>query len=202
LQQNNIPTVCYTKITATMTTMSTQIFVDMDATAHPIGTHLRTIEKAQDVVFYARACSDQPFAPHMNRDWFLRGRSSFYTRHPASPGSDIPIDRTPFPVGDQIIPYLTQVVAYDALAALHAAGEDVVRALHIMDSKSGVPNDADIYRRPYVNQPTIHKLLGWAQPRPNPQNLPNIPHVDLVRLAHAVEALLKGSIFYTVDGIR
>ena len=196
LGTNNIETVCYTKVATGAVELRTQVFVDMDESGHIVGAHLRRCEVEQDVVFYERACSARPFAPFMTQSWFLNLRSSFFQRHGHTnhPNELIADDGTALPVGRGIQPYLEYVLAYDALAALHTAGEDVVRALQVLDTE-GLADDPIMHKRPYNLQGTIHKLVGWA----GRDKMPAVIHIRPESMRNALGALLRGSVYNSME---
>ncbi|TAQ88621.1 hypothetical protein B7494_g3074 [Chlorociboria aeruginascens] len=162
-----IPSIVYTKVAAFATPLFTNLFTGMEDTGHPIGAHLRRVEVTQDIAFYKKAClpPEQRFRPFMDRDWFLKSRTSWYDEDRGD---------QPFPEGDEIVPYLTKIVAYDALAAVGSAGCDVLDALGVLKQ-----NSEDL------EQESPHKIIGI-------QGVDD--GVNGEKMANAIYSLLLGSL--------
>ncbi|KAL3420442.1 hypothetical protein PVAG01_08941 [Phlyctema vagabunda] len=170
MQENQIHSTVYTKIAAYATPLTSEDFVELENTGHPIGKHLRKVQLTQDVLFWEKASSpdaSKRHMPFMDTEWFLKGRSSWYDKH-------LPSDVKP--VGDEIIPYLNKVVAYDALAALGAAGDDIVAGLKVLS--------------PTPSPDTIHRVIGTKGP-------PESSDIDGSRMALVLAALMKGALLMT-----
>lgn len=170
IQESNIESAVYTKVAAFATPLFTDLFEDMAKTKHPLGLHLRHVQVEQDLAFYRFASKKDPkerFAAFMDQEWFLRNKTSWFdTEHTPD---------TPYPEGEEVIPYLTKVVVYDALAALGSAGPDALYAL-------------DVLTHGNVQPPPTHRIVGFAGP---PTSDPGI-HPE--KMATALSALLKGSL--------
>ncbi|KAF4630716.1 hypothetical protein G7Y89_g7424 [Cudoniella acicularis] len=176
MQESKIPTTVYTKVAAFATPLTSQLFGEMAETKHPLGKHLRHVQTFQNLAFYRSASSKDPkerFAPFMDQEWFLRNRSSWFNVH-HEPG-------TPYPKDEELIPYLTKVVIYDALAALGAAGSDALHDLNVL--------------RIDDQEASIHKIVGKAGP-------PSDPGINPEQMALVLSALLKGSLLSCQQGIR
>lgn len=127
IQSHDIPSTTFTKYAAFGTSIPASLFINLEETGHPIGTYLRQVHIAQDLAFYAAACDPDPakrFQPFMDQEWYLRYRTSWFSS--SNPGRP--------PQGREIVPYLTNLVLYDAIAAIGACGQDVVAALGIFTS--------------------------------------------------------------------
>ncbi|KAE8448029.1 hypothetical protein EG329_009952 [Mollisiaceae sp. DMI_Dod_QoI] len=166
LETEKIPSSVYTKIATFATPVSTEVFDDMAATGHPVGQHLQQVRVLQDTEFYKGAC--QPNPPFMNQQRFLETKSSWFDT-PHEPDA-------PLPVGDEILPYLTKVVVYDALPALASSGADVLEALNIKAPSS-----------------ELHEIVGITGP-------PDVPGIDGDMMARALGALLRGSLLAAQQG--
>ncbi|TVY87100.1 hypothetical protein LAWI1_G006499 [Lachnellula willkommii] len=121
-----IPSTSFTKLAAFATDIPEQLMIDLEESGHPVGKYLRKAQVLMDVDFYKSSCSPDPtkrFRPFMDQEWYLKNKSSYYqTPHPKG---------EPLPVGDEVIKYFNKLVAYDALAALAAGGDDVLKQLSI-----------------------------------------------------------------------
>lgn len=169
IQDHKIPSMVYTKVAAFATPLTSAFFAELANTNHPIGKHLREVQVWQDLSFYKTASKKdekERFAPFMDQEWFLENKTSWFdSPHPPN---------NPLPEGEEVIPYLTKVVVYDALAALGTSGDDAIDALKVLTSSSVQPSE-------------IHKIVGLAGP-------PSDPGVDPERMATVLSALLKGSL--------
>lgn len=126
--QTNTRTTTYTKIATFATPVSAELFEEMEATGQAVGKHLRNVHTEQDLTFYDCACDpEKRFAPHITQEWFLKNKTSWFEQMGKEPTPPSPQDRP------GIIPYLTKAVVYDALAALGAAGDDVMEALGVLE---------------------------------------------------------------------
>lgn len=127
-----IPSVSFTKVAAFATDIPEQLMIDLEETGHPVGKYLRKAQVFMDVAFYESSCSPDPtkrFRPFMDQKWYLMNKSNYYqTPHP---------EGEPLPVGDEVIKYFTKLVAYDALAALAAGGDDILKQLSISRPNHG-----------------------------------------------------------------
>lgn len=169
MQESNIPSAVYTKVAAFATSLTSELFDELSKTNHPVGEHLRKVQVEQDRAFYKTASSENPedhFAPFMDQTWFLKNKTSWFEKE-HSPD-------TPYPKGDEVIPYLTKVIVYDALAALGSSGEDAIDALNVLTDGKAEP-------------PSIHRIVGFAGP-------PSVPGIHPERMATVLSALLKGSL--------
>jgi hypothetical protein len=168
IQESNIPSAVYTKVAAFATPLTTELFNELAETKHPLGVHLRKVQVSQDLTFYSYTTKPpaERFAPFMDQPWFLKNKTSWFDReHP--PG-------TPYPEGDEVVPYLDKVVVYDALAALGSAGDDALDELKVLTSGKEEPK-------------SIHRVVGFAGP---PEDLGIHPE----QMATVLSALMKGSL--------
>ena len=169
MQENEIESSVYTKVAAFATPLTSELFAEMAETKHPLGIHLRRVQVTQDLSFYKTACRENPkerFATFMDQEWFLKNKTSWFDE-PHAPD-------TPYPIGEEVIPWLTKVIVYDALAALGASGSDALEALKVLTHNNTHP-------------PSIHQIVGFAGP-------PSDPGVDPEQMASVLSALLKGSL--------
>ena len=165
MQDCTIESVVYTKVAAFATPLTSDLFAEMAETGHPLGEHLRKVQVAQDLSFYKTASNDKPekrFAPFMDQEWFLENKTSWF---------DSNSRKAPYPKDDDVIPWLTKVIVYDALAALGASGDDALEALKVLKHNS-------------TPSPSIHRIVGS----------PNDPGIDPEQMASVLSALLKGSL--------
>ena len=169
MQDSSIPSVVYTKVAAFATPLTSDLFAELEKTQHPLGQHLRAVQVFQDLAFYKTASKPNPkdrFAPFMDQEWFLKNRTSWFDKdHPPN---------TRYPEDQEVVPYLTKVIVYDALAALGTSGPDAIEALKVLVDNS-------------VQPPSIHQIVGFAGP-------PSDPGVKPEQMALVLSALLKGSL--------
>ena len=194
IENYHIPSIVFTRAAAFASRHESELFTALKDTGHPLGAHLEVIEKQQDAAFYEGACDPaKRFAPNLDQDWFLYGKTDWYDRYPKVPADGSPqilppSGKTP----EAIIPY-TKLVFYDVLAAIGAAGDDVIRAIQILEPK-------DLF----VNQePHIHKVVGREEPNPYDPGakLLQFPDVNVSNMKTTVSALLKGSLSAYQQGI-
>jgi hypothetical protein len=144
IAERAIPSVSYTKVAAFATFIPEQLLIDLEDTGHPVGKYLHEAQVLMDVAFYNDSCSPDPkkrFRPFMDQQWYLKFKSSYYqTPHP---------EGEPLPVGDEVIKYFNKLVAYDALAALAAGGDDILDKLLIS--------------RPTGGKKPLHQVMGTAE---------------------------------------
>jgi hypothetical protein len=90
-----------------------------------------------------------------------------------------------------MVPYFTKVVAYDALAAIGAAGKDVLDAFQVIKSHTTRPDSED----------PLHDLVGVPGIRASKGQpaLPEEHNFDADSLGLLVTALMKGSILSTPE---
>ena len=191
LQENSIPSVVYTKVAAFATPLYTDLFAELEGTGHPLGKHLRMVQVEQDLAFYWSACNKDAkkrFADYMDQKWYLKNKTSWFDNlDEKSPLYLLPTDPlyhapdAPFPKGAKVVPYLTKVVVYDALAALGSCGDDALEALHILNAST-------------IQAPSIHKVVGSSGPPPD-------IGINPEEMAIALSALLKGSLLASQQGI-
>ncbi len=162
------------KIAAYNAALSTDVFGALAGTGHAVGAHLQRVQRAQDVQFYRSACDPQSrFMPHMDQAWFLRNRFSWYEQPHAT--------EEPLPKGEAIVPYLTKVIVYDALAALGAAGQDAIAALKVFTGEPRQTMSGSVS--------TIHTLYGSDEQT----------GIHAFALTLSLQALLKGSFWATQE---
>lgn len=186
MQKYKIPSTAWTKVAANATPIYSSLFEFLHNTGHPLGLYLRTVQTSQELNFYARCCSDHPFAPHMTQDWAVKTKSTWFaTGHE-------PDEK--YPEGEEMLPYFTKVIAYDALAVVGASGEDVLEKFGIV--KPLVKRcDADH---------KLHKLVGVPQTKGTDEEpgLPEEENLDGKMMGVAISALMKGSILAYQQGLR
>ncbi|PSS22567.1 hypothetical protein M430DRAFT_18117 [Amorphotheca resinae ATCC 22711] len=182
IQDENIPSMVYTKVAAFATKIYSEFFVELAATGHPLGIHLRKTQLAQDIKFYSDTIDEKTrFRPFMTPKWFLTNKSTWFTEgHSEDP------DIEPYPTPEQVVPYLTVVVAYDALAALGAAGEDALADLGAL--KPACSSD-------------VHRIVGVG-PSANTPGKVEDPGVFGEQMATAIKALVKGSLLASMQGLN
>ncbi|RDL36116.1 uncharacterized protein BP5553_06728 [Venustampulla echinocandica] len=172
LSKNKIPSVAYTKIATFATEIPDQLCKDLEATGHPVGIYLRKAQVEMDLAFYATSCNPDPskrFRPSMDQQWYLKNKSSYF---------DTPRTKDePLPVGDEVVKYFNKLVAYDALAALAAGGDDILHHLKISKpSKNG--------------EKPLHQVIGT--PKTATEELD--PGINGKAMAQAIRALVRGSL--------
>jgi len=185
MQDNNIPSTAWTKVAAQAVPIYNTLFEYLDQTGHALGPYLRTVQVKQDLNFYERACSDHPYAPYMTQDWYVGTKSTWFA---AGHEPD-----EPYPMGEDMIPFFTKVVAYDALAAVGSSGEDVLEKFGIVKP---------IVKRKDVDDKT-HRLVGIPAVKESEDQpgLPQEENFDADKMGLVITALLKGSILAKQQGL-
>jgi hypothetical protein len=185
----NIPSDVYTKVAAYATNIPARIFNDLGNTKHSIGKDLQNRYQRQGVQFYKTACGPKP-VNGITQEKFLHNLSSFYEKHSpgkqtSEKGTPLPEDGTPLPDPDtdEIIPYLTKGLMYNALAALGTGGGNLVDALGVLDTES------------MADQTSIHKVIGT----PKQDDLPANPNIHPERMAFVISTILKGGLYDSVQ---
>ncbi|RDW77560.1 hypothetical protein BP6252_05613 [Coleophoma cylindrospora] len=173
MQDNDIHSTVFTKIAAYETPLTSDFFHELEETGHPIGRYLRGVQLMQDRKFWEAASSpdeSKRFAKYMDTEWFLKEKSSWYDSHG-------PEDTKP--VGDEIIPYLTKVIIYDAIAAVGTIGDDALKKLQVL--------------RDVPNEDPKHRIYGIEASDKEPRN--SGVHGDKMILV--IKALIKGALLRT-----
>ncbi|KAH6667477.1 hypothetical protein B0J14DRAFT_676555 [Halenospora varia] len=185
----NIPSDVYTKVAAYATNIPASIFNDLGDTKHAIGKDLQNRYQRQGIQFYKTACGPKP-VNGITQEKFLHNLSSFYEKHPpgkqtSEKGTPLPEDGTPLPDPntDEIIPYLTKGLMYDALPALASGGDNLFDILGVLDTES------------MANQTSIHKVIGT----PKQDDLPANPNIHSERMAFVISTILKGGLYDSVQ---
>lgn len=187
MQEHRIPSTVWTKVATEAVPIYNTLFEFLEQTKHPLGPYIRQVQVNQDLNFYARACTGPLFAPHMTQDWYVKTKSTWFA---AGHEPD-----EPYPLGQDMVPFFTKVVAYDALAAVGAAGEDVLDIFNIIKPFT---------TRPDAAHPT-HRLIGVPKIAPNeqfPSGLAQDQNLDGEMLGRVITALMKGSILSVQQGLK
>ncbi|KAK8202040.1 hypothetical protein M8818_005565 [Zalaria obscura] len=175
IYKERIPSLVFTKYAAYVSFLSTQLFADLAHTKHPVGEYLRMVQVKQDVEFYKNACSpnkEDRMQPDMDQQRYLRDRTNYFDVH-HGPGEKLPD-------GDEVIQFC-KVIMYDALAALGACGEDVLKDLEVLD------HPATVFDEPQ------HQIVGHSREQVD---------VNGRRMALVIQSLLKGSLLAYQQGLR
>ena len=188
MDNHQIPSVVYTSTAAANARLAPTVFDEMRDTMHPIGQHLRTIQRIQDLHYYKTACNKDPtkrFLPRCDQGWFLRTKTNWEQAYPDKETRPKP------PVGEEVLNYV-QLVCYDAVAALGTAGNDVLDALDLLKPKELFENLG----------PDIHMVVGVpAAKEGDVVKKPERPGVNSENMQLALTALLKGSLMAVQEGI-
>ncbi|KAL2065589.1 hypothetical protein VTL71DRAFT_3259 [Oculimacula yallundae] len=179
MQDYNVPSTAWTKVAASATPIYSSLFEFLLNTGHPLGHYLHSVQTSQELNFYARCCSDHPFAPHMTQDWAVKTKSTWFA---AGHEPD-----EPYPEGADMLPYFTKVIGYDALAVVGASGEDVLQHFNIVKPLKK-RTDAE---HPLHHLVGIPKLDGLGD---DDDGLPEEENLDGRMMGIAISALMKGSI--------
>lgn len=180
LQDNKIPSQCFTKVATFATPIYQPFLRQIGKSGVNVGEYLRAVQIGQDLHYWK--CASGPredrFRPFMDEKWFLKNKTTWYDKHPDEPG----------PPGKKIKPWLDKVTVYDCLAALGAAGEDVLVALDVI-----VP-----LKERLDTEHAIHKIVG-VLPVPDPVNKgknlrPEEANIRGEVFATAIQALVLGSL--------
>jgi hypothetical protein len=187
MQKNQIESAAWSKVVATNTPISENLFKMLDSSQHCLGRYLRQAQLSQDQNFYEASCGPKSgrFAPYMRQEWFIANKTNWLAAgHEPDEG---------YPEGDDMIPFFTKAVAYDALAAVGAAGRDVLEALDL-------PRRA--LKRTDAEHP-IHHSVGILPIllSDNEPGKPQEANLNLDKMGIVVTALIKGSILAVQQGI-
>ncbi|KAH9211836.1 hypothetical protein DL95DRAFT_464531 [Leptodontidium sp. 2 PMI_412] len=185
MQDYDIPSTAWTKVAANATPIYSSLFEFLDETDHPLGHYLRSVQTSQELNFYARCCSDHPFAPHMTQDWAVKTKSTWFA---AGHEPD-----EPYPEGEDMLPYFTKVIGYDALAVVGASGEDVLQHFGIVKP---------LKKRLDAEHP-LHHIVGIPKTDgvDEEDGLPEEENLDGRMMGVAISALMKGSILSVKQGL-
>ncbi|KAB8291862.1 hypothetical protein EYC80_006644 [Monilinia laxa] len=191
LDQQNIPSVVYTRNAAFETPLTYTIFKKMAATGQGLGVALYDIEKPQNLAFYAGACSTPPAHPGRDQEWFLTNRSTFYENHPLN----TPPGALPDPNTEAILDYC-KVVVYDALAALGTSGDDILDALDVLKKprydEELVHNE--LHRVVGIDSVLCRKGADEGNPSVNGQSSTSSASTNPRKMKHVIESLLMGAL--------
>ncbi|KAI9050311.1 hypothetical protein LZ554_005478 [Drepanopeziza brunnea f. sp. 'monogermtubi'] len=185
MQKYKVPSTAWTKVAANATPIYSSLFESLHETGHPLGRYLRGVQTSQELNFYARCCSDRPFAPHMTQDWAVKTKSTWFA---AGHEPD-----EPYPLGEAMLPYFTKVIAYDALAVVGASGEDVLEHFKLV--------------KPLVKRPDtkdgLHHVVGIPKTDGGGEGggLPEEENLDGKMMGIAISALMKGSLLAVQQGL-
>jgi hypothetical protein len=194
MQDNQIPSTTYTKVATFATPIYKEFLIELDKTEISLGHYLRCVQESQDLLFYQASCGiETRYATYMDQEWYLRNKTSWYEK-PHEPDEEPPVD-------EEILPWLDKVTAYDCLAALGAAGDEVVDALGFL-----TPREKRI-RKDVDNE--MHKVVGVPEiPNPViqepklPPLEPSDPCVDGKIFSNAIQALVLGSLLAVKQGLK
>lgn len=165
LAKEEIQSAVYTKHAAFMAPLDTTLLKKMEATGHVLGVYLKQVHIQQEKVYYYNAVEHGEF---WTQDEYLKKRTCWFDHNKpddVKPSHDLK--------KDEIDKWLTVVIVYDALAALGAAGQDVMDALDIK-----------------VESSEIHEIVGIAGPVKDS----HIPGIEVEKMKAALKALLVGSL--------
>ncbi|KAG9240819.1 hypothetical protein BJ878DRAFT_523982 [Calycina marina] len=189
MQEKKIHSVVYTKIAAFATPIYSDFFAELKETGHPLGKHLHMAQTEQDLAFYNSACNKDPakrFSDYMDQEWYLRNKTSWFENLEEDSPQYLPPDHplyhaqgAPFPEGAKVLPYLTKVVVYDALAALGVSGEDALKDLKVLTKDT-------------TQSLSIHRVVGTPGP-------PLDTGINSKEMATALCAFLKGSLLESLQ---
>lgn len=178
MQDYDIPSTAWTKVAANATPIYSSLFEFLHDTGHPLGRYLRSVQTSQELNFYARCCSDHPFAPHMTQDWAVKTKSTWFAAG-HEPDEE-------YPMGEDMLPYFTKVIGYDALAVVGASGGDVLQKFGIVKP---------LKKRLDAEHP-LHHIVGIPKTDgvDDEDGLPEEENLDGRMMGVAISALMKGSI--------
>ncbi|KAF4625344.1 hypothetical protein G7Y89_g12823 [Cudoniella acicularis] len=172
------------KVTETFATdIPVQLCIDMENSGHALGPYTRYAQTQMDLAFYKTACEPNPkdrFQPFMDQKWYLERKTSWCTT-PHAPNERLP-------VGEEVVPYLTKLVAYDALAALGASGDDILDHLGISLPINGKKPLHQIIG--HFGKPAVLNSRGEVKQKAIPDN----PDINTRAMSQAIQALVLGSL--------
>jgi hypothetical protein len=148
MQNLKIPSTVYTKTAAIAATLEPEVFAQLSRTGNEVGLHLWKVQKLQDLSFYRNASLKDPkkrFRPDLDQRNFLKTRTNWFESHS---------DHDTYPVDDEVSNF-TNVVVYDALAALGVSGNDILEALDVLD----IPRLGDDFTGPTLVKEAMERHL-------------------------------------------
>jgi hypothetical protein len=118
----------------------------------------------------------------MTQPWYLKNRSAWFSsgREPDEP----------YPTVEELVPFFINIIAYDALAAIGAAGEDVVKEFKFVKPFT---------TRPDAEHP-LHKIIGVPPVKEPP--LPTDCNFNSAPMNLVITALLKGALLSVQQGME
>jgi hypothetical protein len=183
IQTAHIPSTVYTKHAAFATKVPAAFFGELGDSGHPIGVHLRQVQLAQDLKFYSDCLDPKTrYREFMTPEWYLQNKSTWFENHPHDEKLEA------YPNLEEVVDYLSVAVLYDALAGLGAVGADVLNALGVLKLPLG--GDA------------IHRIVGTESGSKKAGNLVTDPGIHAKKMRTVIEALLKGSLLSSQQGLR
>jgi len=99
----------YTKFAAYASPLQASVLNEIKAVSVPASIYLSNVFSSQEVDFYTTSCNADPplrYKPHMDQQWYLKSKSSWYDYHGRLPVSF-----------EELQPYL-KVILYDILPAI------------------------------------------------------------------------------------
>jgi hypothetical protein len=176
LSRHSIPSTTYTRAAAIACALPSEFFAALARTGHPLGLQLQQTQQLQEIAFYATAREPlRRFSPDRDGTWFLKTKTSWFD--PARRDYD-PQKLDDPPVGKEIVPYLTKVVVYDAIAALGAAGERIEKAFGLFE--------------PARRDESVHQIIGISPQSPG-------VHAEVVK--DVLGALSEGAVLSALQGM-
>ncbi|KAG4427002.1 hypothetical protein IFR05_017515, partial [Cadophora sp. M221] len=99
----------------------------------------------------------------------------------------------PYPEGEDMLPYFTKVIGYDALAVVGASGEDVLQYFGIVKP----------LKKRLDAEHSLHHIVGIPKTDgvDDENGLPEEENLDGRMMGVAISALIKGSILSVKQGL-
>jgi hypothetical protein len=153
IDKKNISLVMYIRIAAFAARIPAEIFSNLEALQHSIGSYLRNCYVKQDVTYYKVVYSLKPYKD-ITQERFLRTKTNFFKKHPSRllPSLNLFLNRTllllnktPLLVEEQIKPYLIFAIIYNTLSAFYISSKDVAIVFSVLNTKS-IINQISIYK--------------------------------------------------------
>jgi len=173
LQDLKLPSDAWSREAAKAARLEGNLFADL-ADNGPIGAHLKWLYLRQEFKFYWDPFN-APFIPRLNKDWYYSTRLVLDPDPKKEPRQSFLKQPPSF---QDVLPY-TNAIAYDGCAAMGAVGDDVMRALGIMDEH--LP-DYNVVAYP-------HRIFGRGED--------DLGGIDGVRLRECLRTFIFGALTAT-----
>lgn len=190
LEDQHIPSIVFAKEPTFALDIPASLFSELKDTGHPLGIHLHSVQVKQEIKFFSAAWQEDPekrFRPFMDRHWYLKNKTTWWS------SGDHPHGEMPSTI-EEVWPYLTKILLYDALAAVGVAGADVLKEFDILD----LPPSQGATIHKYVGVPELS--IGKDQEKVITR--PSQTYVKPEQMSTVVQALIMGGLLASQQGLK